>query len=314
MKISSRELFLGWLTLVILVLGLTYWFVQPRLREWTELGKQRQLARGRHALAQRLLEQKPGLDERMEALRKKVPSYSADKDVTSDYLKIIEQLAKESDLSLIQRRPDREKLPKQGRLYELAMDCTWESDLAAHGCPRSDGVAHSGQKRAAQGQFRPVVHVHPVRRNGPSARAGRAFRCPGPAARFRPAANPAGPGCLLACSGAARCGRGSGPARAWPGSRVTALNRLTGRAGSVMLRPFFTPGMRSHETDVSAIEEKAAAQARFPGPHGHGQWAQGSGAPPSQGPGQADDLAAAEGAGVPPLARCGVRSAHADPP
>ena len=131
MKISSRELFLGWLTLVILVLGLTYWFVQPRLREWTELGKQRQLARGRHALAQRLLEQKPGLDERMEALRKKVPSYSADKDVTSDYLKIIEQLAKESDLSLIQRRPDREKLPKQGRLYELAMDCTWESDLAA---------------------------------------------------------------------------------------------------------------------------------------------------------------------------------------
>ena len=131
MKISSRELLLVWLTLVVLIFGLSYWFVQPRVRGWTELGKQHRLAEGRCALAKRLLEQKPSLDERMESLRKKVPSYPADKDVTSDYLKIIEQLAKNSNLSLIQRRPDREKLPKQGRLYELAVDCTWEGDLSA---------------------------------------------------------------------------------------------------------------------------------------------------------------------------------------
>ncbi len=131
MKLSSRELFLGWLTLIALALGLTYWFLQPRIREWSELGKQRKLVSSRHELAKRFLDQKPGLDERMESLRKKVPGYSKDKDVTSDYLKIIEQLAKENGLALIQRRPDREKPPKQGRLFELAMDCTWESDLAS---------------------------------------------------------------------------------------------------------------------------------------------------------------------------------------
>ena len=131
MKISSRELLLGWLTLIVLALGLTYWFLQPRLREWSELGKQRKLLSARHELAKRFLDQKPGLDERMESLRRKVPSYSKDKDVTSDYLKIIEQLAKDNGLALIQRRPDREKPPKQGRLFELAIDCTWEGELSS---------------------------------------------------------------------------------------------------------------------------------------------------------------------------------------
>lgn len=131
MKISTREFFLAWLTVVALLLSISYWFAQPRVKEWAELGKQKHLAEGRGALASRLLEQKTDLDERLEKLRKRVPEYAMDKDVTSDYLKIIEQLAKDAGLSLIQRRPDREKPSKQGRLYELAMDCTWESDLAS---------------------------------------------------------------------------------------------------------------------------------------------------------------------------------------
>ena len=48
-------------------------------------------------------------------------------DVTADYLKILERVAKDNNVTLVQRKPQKEK--RQGDCYEMPIDCTWEGDL-----------------------------------------------------------------------------------------------------------------------------------------------------------------------------------------
>ncbi|MBI3985583.1 MAG: hypothetical protein HY343_01570 [Lentisphaerae bacterium] len=130
MKLSSRELLLGWVSGVVILLGLTYWVVEPRVKTWKELSDKQGALEQQIKLLELSIAQKPDWDSRMEKLRAKLLSYPMHRDVTADYLKILEQVSKDSALSLIQRRPDKEK-KQQGNLYDLAIECTWEGDLSA---------------------------------------------------------------------------------------------------------------------------------------------------------------------------------------
>ncbi len=127
MKISQRELILGWCTGLVLLAGLTYWLVQPRLAAWKELRHYRQAVAEQIKLAQRLVDQRPQWLERMDKLRTGVDRHPADRDVTADYLRLLERLASESKLTLIKRNAQKEK--EFGDLLELLIDCTWEGDL-----------------------------------------------------------------------------------------------------------------------------------------------------------------------------------------
>ena len=129
MKISQRELILGWCTGLVLLVGITYWMIQPRLAAWREMRLYRQAITEQIKLAQRLVDQRPEWVERMDQLRTSVDRHPADRDVTADYLRLLERLAGESNLTLIKRNAQKEKA--FGDLLELLIDCTWEGELEA---------------------------------------------------------------------------------------------------------------------------------------------------------------------------------------
>ena len=129
MKLSSRELVLSWLTCVIVLIGFSFWFGKPKVEAWRELVRNEKTVKQRAAISQRLIDQSGEWEQRLKKLRVKLSKYPADKDVTADYLKILERVAKDSNFSLVKRKPKKEKY--HGNLYELAIDCTWKGDLDA---------------------------------------------------------------------------------------------------------------------------------------------------------------------------------------
>jgi len=127
MSFSNREVLLSWAVGMLILVGLSYWFIAPKVRIWKEIKESRKQVVERIALSERLLQAQNQWTRRLDALKTKLTKYAADKDATADYLKIMERVAKDSNLNLVQRRPQKEK--RHGDLYELAIDCTWEGNL-----------------------------------------------------------------------------------------------------------------------------------------------------------------------------------------
>lgn len=129
MKMSSREIILAWLTCLAIIGGVTFWFIEPRLRTLRDMSRRITIAERKIERDQNLLNTRQEWNQRLTELRKTLTKYPQDKDLTAEYLKLIERLAKENNLTLVQRRPDKEKT--QGGLYELSINCTWEGNLEA---------------------------------------------------------------------------------------------------------------------------------------------------------------------------------------
>lgn len=127
MKISSREAGLGITTGAILLFGLTFAVVAPKIQVWKERVETQKAQSRRIALLERRVGDRSLWDKRMVDLRTRLSRYPAAMDVTADYLKILERVAKDNNLTLVQRKPQKEK--RQGDCYEMPIDCTWEGDL-----------------------------------------------------------------------------------------------------------------------------------------------------------------------------------------
>ena len=127
MKLSSREVGLGIATGVLLLFGLTFMVVVPKIKMWQERIETQQAQVRRIEVLERLVGDRARWDKRLAELRTRLSRYPAATDVTADYLKILERVAKDSIVSLVQRKPQKEK--RQGDCYEMPIDCTWEGDL-----------------------------------------------------------------------------------------------------------------------------------------------------------------------------------------
>ncbi len=141
MRVSRREMVLGWLTLVTLISGATYWVAAPRAEEWREMRKARTGLEQRRVLAERLLGQKGDVNARLGALRKQLPQYPVGQDVTAELLKTLERTARDHGLMLVRREPDKEK--SVGDLFEVSINVTWEGNL--------DSIVHFLYAWQAQG-------------------------------------------------------------------------------------------------------------------------------------------------------------------
>lgn len=129
MKVTSRELFLGWMTGLAILVAISLWICSPKVKVWKELTDKRETVARRIEVAERLVAQRDQWNKRLQDVAQKLTKYPADQDVTADYLKILETVVKENGVILSKRQPQKEK--KHNELYELAIDCTWESDLGA---------------------------------------------------------------------------------------------------------------------------------------------------------------------------------------
>jgi len=128
-KLSSREMGLGITTGVCLLFGLTFMVVAPKIKVWQERSETRQAQARRIAITERLVGDRSRWDKRLADLRTRLSRYPAAMDVTADYLKILERVARENNITLVQRKPQKEK--RQGDCYEMPINCTWEGDLGS---------------------------------------------------------------------------------------------------------------------------------------------------------------------------------------
>lgn len=127
MKLSGREAVLTWLVGLLLLGGLSYALVAPKVRIWMDIEASKKQGADRIALLERMLQERDEWTRRVDVLKTKLAHYEGGQDVSADYLKILERLAKDSSLNLIRRQPQKEK--RHGDLYELAIECTWEGSL-----------------------------------------------------------------------------------------------------------------------------------------------------------------------------------------
>jgi len=107
MRLSSREATLSWVVGLLILLGLTYWVVAPRVRIWMEIVENRKQMVDRIALMEHLLQSQGQWDSRLNAVKTRLAKYSAGQDVTADYLKILERVAKDNNITLVKRKPQK---------------------------------------------------------------------------------------------------------------------------------------------------------------------------------------------------------------
>lgn len=129
MKITTREMTLGWMAGVVILLTLSFLFCAPKITVWKEVSNKRKAVAARIELAEHLTAQREQWNKKLQDVAQKLTKYPPDQDVVADYLRILEDVAKKNGITLSQRQPQREK--KHNDLYELAIDCPWDADLEA---------------------------------------------------------------------------------------------------------------------------------------------------------------------------------------
>jgi Tfp pilus assembly protein PilO len=126
---TNRELVLGWITLVAVILGVTYWVGIPKYRAWKESVAEMETLETRMQHARHLLKRRGQIDKELDAFKEDMPRYPADKQVTAEMLSNLERTARQHGLILLRRDPDKER--KLDDLYEVSIRCSWEGNLEA---------------------------------------------------------------------------------------------------------------------------------------------------------------------------------------
>lgn len=127
MKISRRETYLAGITGAVVLLGATYWFGEPLVKEWGETLKTRARLAEEKKWSERVIERREEWSVQLKELRAQLPRYPADQPVIAELLKTIKTTADGSQLVLSRLEPDKEKVV--GDLSEVAIDCTWDGGL-----------------------------------------------------------------------------------------------------------------------------------------------------------------------------------------
>lgn len=121
---APREMRLAGITLAIVVLAGTYWWMEPSLAEWRSFGEKRAEAERRKTEAQHLLASREGVEARMAEFLEGLPVYPAGKKAESTLMPALEALAGD----LLTRREVGAEKPERD-LYETAITCHWEGSL-----------------------------------------------------------------------------------------------------------------------------------------------------------------------------------------
>lgn len=165
MKIAARELNLVGITVAVVLVALTYVFLEERFKEWALFREQREELLMRRDRAQRDLDSREKVESSLEEFRQGLPIFPAGKKAESELLLGLEKLSGEQGLVLTRRVPSPET--QAGDLYETSITCDWEGDL-----PALVKFLHAQQSQGVVSDVRQLV-VQPSSgrgRSGPPAR------------------------------------------------------------------------------------------------------------------------------------------------
>lgn len=129
MKLSAREMTLGCATMAVLVVAGTWMWAEPRLTAVEDSRKTERSCKQMIDRARKLLAHEDDWKARLGTLRDKLPQYGEEEQVTAEIMKMLEQQAANTGLSLLKATPEKEK--KIGDLYEMSINYRWEGELTA---------------------------------------------------------------------------------------------------------------------------------------------------------------------------------------
>ena len=129
MNFTRRELTLALSTGLVVLIGLTYWIVSNKLPTIRDGDKERQLIERKIEVNKRLIRKQKPLMARLNSIINTLPQHDKDKDVQYELLQEISQQAGNTQFNIIRRIPGDERKVGNTELYELSIDCTYESTL-----------------------------------------------------------------------------------------------------------------------------------------------------------------------------------------
>lgn len=129
MKIAAREWNLLAITLGVVVCALTYLALEPYLLEWKGFRDKQEELTSRLERAENMLARRESVTARLAEIRQGLPVFPAGKKVEAELLMTLEKVAGQHGLVLTRRAADAEK--EAGDLFETAITCDWEGELAA---------------------------------------------------------------------------------------------------------------------------------------------------------------------------------------
>ncbi|NQU41248.1 MAG: hypothetical protein HQ523_14965 [Lentisphaerae bacterium] len=128
MRVSSRELTLGLITLTAALFGGTLLLARSHLEEWQQLQIEQERLQRETAIDRKIVEKRDHWEKRFTNLSAAMPQYSEEQKTDILWLSTIDSVARQHGFQI--RRIEAGKERQQGDVYELPIDCTdWEGSL-----------------------------------------------------------------------------------------------------------------------------------------------------------------------------------------
>ncbi len=124
-SLSSREIRLAALTAIVLILGMTYLFVQSQLVKIRDFQRLNSSAQVEQIRQQHLLRTQPQRIQELETIRGQLPRHPEGRDLKSEFARQVQSLSSQSGLRLIGLTPEDEAYLEELKLYQSSVRGSW---------------------------------------------------------------------------------------------------------------------------------------------------------------------------------------------
>lgn len=124
-SLSSREIRLAALTAIVLILGMTYLFVQSQLVKIRDLQRLNSSAQVEQIRQQHLLRTQPQRIQELETIRGQLPRHPEGRDLKSEFARQVQSLSSQSGLRLTGLTPEDEVYLEELKLYQSSIRGSW---------------------------------------------------------------------------------------------------------------------------------------------------------------------------------------------
>lgn len=129
MKISAREMKMAWITLLVVLVGVTYWVGGTLFEKGKGIRNKRRDLEAQTELYEKIITREDNLLKRLEKSQKQIPVYASEDSPTPLLLKKINGMAQKFELELLRTQPEKEVDVGEG--YEVAITCSWQGNWEA---------------------------------------------------------------------------------------------------------------------------------------------------------------------------------------